>query len=123
VKRIALVLAAVVALAMVCGCTQTAPTPPAPAAPAVNGRPVTEARPCHSYLGQVLTAADETINCTDPNNTGDATYVQPASATPCDDGRTFIALGDAIGAIEGQEAAELPAAGWALDRRTCQVTP
>jgi hypothetical protein len=128
-KRTALALVLVLS---VVGCGQAATVSKAPTAitptpaalwtePSVNGQPISQAKACDSYVGQVLTKAEETVNCSDPEGTGDTTYIQPASATSCDNGETLIMISATVAGIEGQKAAKLKA-GFSLDRATCKVT-
>jgi hypothetical protein len=65
--------------------------------------------------------ADEDLICTDPEGTGDSTFIQPVGVTACDNGQVFLTLGDRNGGIEGQEMREIEP-GSALDRTTCTTT-
>ena len=124
--------AVLIALALVAsGCSAASVTPttrivyitpsPMPSGPAVNGQPISQAKPCDSYVGQVLTKASETMICSDPDGSGDTTSIQPAGTTQCANGETFISVSATVGGIEGQKAAKLKA-GYSLDRSTCLVT-
>jgi hypothetical protein len=114
VKRLGLVLALAAGLLGCNGPTATT------VVPLVNGQPINQAKPCDSYVGQTLTKADETINCT-LGGSGDQITVQPASTTACDNGQTWISLGAEVGGVEGQKAAKL-SADYSLDRASCTAS-
>lgn len=131
-KRLALVLALVVAVGACSaqgGVTSPSPvvTIPTPSATptlidsTVNGQPISQAKPCDSYVGQTLTKASETMICSDPDGTGETSFIQPAGATVCTNGETFISVSATVGGIEGQKAAKYKADS-SLDRDTCRVT-
>jgi hypothetical protein len=111
---------AVAALALT-GCSATGKT----AAPSqatssdamtVNDQPVSKAAACATFVGKILTKADENVICIEPDGT-----ISPAGATTCTNGLIYISLSNVVGGIEGQHAVAASTAP-ILDRETCAVS-
>jgi len=110
-------IAALLAALLLAGCGGAASTP---FVWQVNGQPIDQAKTCDSYVGEVLTEADEGLICSDPEGTGDLTYVQPLSVQRCDNGEVFLMFSETVAGIGGQKMQKLKP-GFSLDRETCTI--
>ena len=109
-KRTIIALAALTALTA-CGGHSSSPQ-----VITVNNLPINSVPTCSSFVGRVLTVADETGVCDQDGVTS------PASATQCSNGLTYIILSSKVAGLLGKPAVATTDVQ-TLDRSTCAVTP
>jgi hypothetical protein len=120
-----ILVAIVAAVLMLAGCGGTS-KPAATKTPGASAGTVTpsasasesattQTEKCSSYVGQVDTAADAKVVCTD-----DSGHNLPALDQKCENGRQYVSFGQHAGAFVGQKIVKLAGAP-VLDAHNCKL--
>ena len=127
--RLTWAVAVVVAVLLLAGCgsstkssagsgtsTTTASATPSPStSTSASGSATTQIKKCSAYVGQIDTAADAKVVCTD-----DYGHNLQALDQKCENGRQYVSFGQHAGAFVGQKIVRLAGAP-VLDAHNCKL--